>query len=111
VVRGWRATAGLSIDLKVLESGGSIVFTEGAGHVPGLQGRLSPILDDLDRMYVYASNIGIDGGKRHPVHFKLGRTMRMTDVEGSRLAVRFLDMEGRSALLEYWSVDGPRDRL
>ena len=111
VVRGWRATAGLSIDMKLLESGGSIVFTEGAGRLPGLKGRLSPILDDQDRMYLYATNIGIDGGKRHPIHFKLGQTMRMTDVEGSRLTVRFVEMAGRSALLEYWSADGPRSGL
>ena len=102
VVRDWRATAELSVDLEPLREGGSVVFTEGTGQLPGLQGRLNPILDDLDRMYVYATNIGIDGGKRHPVHFKLGQNLRMTDVRGFRLMVRFVDMAGRSALVEYW---------
>ena len=111
VVRGWRAAVERSVDLKPLPEGGSIVFTEGAGHLPGLQGRLNPILDDLDRMYVYGTNIGIDGGKRHPVHFKLGQTLRMTDVHGSRLMVRFVDMAGRSALLEYWPAEGSQSAL
>ena len=36
---------------------------EGTGGLPGLAGRLNPILDHLDRMYLYAANIAIDEGK------------------------------------------------
>ena len=108
VARDWRPTSGLTIDLEPLRGGGSIVFTEGVGRLPGLHGRLNPILDDLDRMYVYAANVGIDGGMPHPVHFKLGQALRMTDVHGARLMVRFVDMAGRSALLEYWPAAGSR---
>lgn len=107
VARGWRPTSELAIELEAMRSGGSIVFTEGVGRLPGLQGRLYPVLDDLDRMHVHATDIGIDGGKRHPVHFKLGQALRMTDVHGSRLMVRFVDMEGRSALLEHWPAADP----
>ena len=102
VVRDWQPTSELAIDLEAMEAGGSIIFTAGVGRLPGLQGRLDLVLDDLDRMYVQAADIGIAGGKRQPVHFKLGRALRMTDLHGSRLMVRFVEMEGRSALLEHW---------
>ncbi len=101
VTRDWRATSELSVELEPLREGGSMVFTEGTQHLPALQGRLNPILDDLDRMYVYVTNVGIDGGKRHPVHFKLGQTLRMTDVHGFRLMVRFVDMGGDR---RWWST-------
>ena len=102
VVRDWQPRSKLSIDLDPLPRGGSIVFTEGTGHLPNLVGRLNPILDDLDRTYLYATNVGIDGGKRHPVHFKLGQALRLTDVDGSRRMIRFVEMAGRSSLLDYW---------
>ena len=104
IVRDWQPRSKLSIDLDPLPRGGSIVFTEGTGHLPNLVGRLNPILDDLDRTYLYATNVGIDGGKRHPVHFKLGQALRLTDVDGSRRMIRFVELAGRSSLLDYWPV-------
>ena len=107
VVRRWRATTELEIDLPLLEEGGSVVLTDGQGHLPGLCGRLCPILDDLDRMYLWASNIAIDGGKRQPVFFRLRQQLRLVDAYGSRRMVRFIDMAARSAILEYWPPAAP----
>ncbi len=104
VVRGWRPTSGLTVQLEPFPAGGSVVLTERSGHLPGLRGRLNPVLDALDRMCFYATNIGIDGGKPQPVHFRLGQELRLTDAYGSRLMVRFVEMVGRSALLDYWPV-------
>ncbi len=104
VVREWRPTSATSVELDSLREGGSLVFTEGTGHLPGLRGRLNPILDAQDRMYLYATNIGIDGGRVHPVHFRLGQELRLTDAYGSRFMVRFVEMVGRSALLDYWPL-------
>ena len=81
--------------------GGSVVFPERNGHLPGLIGRLNPILDNLDRMYVYATNVAIDDGKQQPVRFKLNQPLRLTDVNGSEWIVRFIEMLGKSALLDY----------
>ena len=74
---------------------------EGTGHLPDLTGRLNPILDDLDRMYLYATNVAIDDGKQQPVHFRLNQSLRLTDVNGFEWVVRFVEMVGKSALLEY----------
>ena len=101
VVRDWQPPAPLFLQLEPLPRGGSVVFTERTGHLPDLSGRLNPILDNLDRMYLYATNIAIDEGKQQPVHFKLQQPLRLTDVEGSEWIVRFIEMLGTTALLEY----------
>ena len=46
VERDWiPSERALAIDLAALPGGGSVVFPEGTGHIPGLSGRLNPILD------------------------------------------------------------------
>ena len=99
--RGWRPPEPLSVSLRPLPGGGSAVFPEGSGHLPGLRGRLNPILDNLDRTYLYTTNVAVDQGKPQPVSFKLTQPLLLTDVHGSERIVRFLDMFGKSALLEY----------
>ena len=101
VERGWRPPKSLCIQLLPLPGGGSAVFTEESGHLPDLKGRLNPILDTLDRTYLYTTNVAIDKGKQQPVDFKLNQPLRLTDVHGSEWVVRFIDMFGKSALLEY----------
>ncbi len=98
---GWHPPQPLNVSLEPLPGGGSTVFTEQTGQVPGLAGRLNPILDNLDRTYLYTTNVAVDEGKPQPVSFKLTRPLLLTDVHGSERIVRFLDMFGKSALLEY----------
>ena len=101
VERGWRPPTPLSVELEALANGGSMVIPERTGHLPGLTGRLNPKLDNLDRMYLYATNVAIDEGRQQPVHFKLGEAMRLTDVHGAEWLVRFVEMIGNSSVLEY----------
>lgn len=105
VVHGWRPPEPLSVELAELPDGGSVVFPERKGHLPQLSGRLNPILDRLDRMYLYATNIAINEGMPEPVYFKLNQSLRLTDVYGNEWFVRFIEMMGKSALLEYRSSD------
>ena len=92
----------LAIDLAALPEGGSIIFSEATGHLPGLKGRLNPIRDTHDRTWLYASNISIDEGKQQPVHFIPGEELQLTDAEGTGLRVRIVDIVGRSVLVEYF---------
>ena len=62
---------------------------------------MNPILDTLDRTCLYTTNIAIDEGKQQPVSFKLNQSLLLTDVQGTEWIVRFIDMFGKSALLEY----------
>ena len=92
----------LAIELAALPDGGSVVFAEATGHIPGLMGRLNPILDTSNRTYLYASNIAIDGGRQQPVPFVPGEEeLRLTDANGHDLLVRVAAITGRSSLLEY----------
>ena len=100
--REWMPAEGaLSIGLSPLADGGAVIFSEGTGSLPGLKGRLNPIRDTLDRTYLYASNIAINQGQQQPVHFVPGEELRLTDAEGKEMLVRIVDIEGRSALVEY----------
>ena len=94
----------LAVAIQALPSGGSAIFSEATGHLPGLKGRLNPIRDTHDRMYLYASNIAINAGRQQPVHFLPGEDMRLTDSDGRDLLVRVVDIVGRSALLEYGPI-------
>ena len=105
--REWMPSQGaLALELEALWDGGSVIFSEATGHLPGLKGRLNPIRDAHDRTYLYASNIAINGGKQQPVHFALGEDLRLTDADGREAFVRILDVMGRSALLEYRHMTG-----
>ena len=98
----------LALGLEPLPDGGSLIFAEAAGYLPGLAGRLNPFLDDLGRTYLHASNIAIDGGKPQPVQFVPGEELRLTDADGRELLVRIAAIEGRSALVEYRAAPGRR---
>lgn len=103
VQRDWTpAERPLSLELDALpHGGGAVIFPEATGYLPGLEGRLNPILDPHDRTYLYASNIAIDQGQPQPVHFLLGEDLRLTDADGNELWARIVAMAGRSALVEY----------
>lgn len=95
----------LSIDVAPLPGGGSVVFPESTGHIPGLAGRLNPILDTSNRTYLYASNIVINGGRQQPVYFIPGEEeLHLMDANGAEFAVRVAAITGRSSLLEYRPV-------
>ena len=95
------ANGALTIEMEHLPAGGSEIFPEATGYLPGLSGRLNPKRGTHDRTYLYASNIAINEGKQQPVHFILGEDLRLTDADGKELIVRIAAIVGRSALVEY----------
>ena len=97
---------GLLLELKHLPTGGSVIFPEATGQIPGLRGRLNPKRDNLDRTYLYADNIAIGEGRQQPVHFGIGEELTLTDAYGVELIVSIVEIIGRSVLLEYRSRDG-----
>ena len=98
----WRPDkGGLLLEVTGLPGGGSAIFPQATGHLPGLRGRLNPKRDTSDRTYLYADNIAIEEGRQQPVPFRLGKAMRLTDAYGAELSVTMVDIVGRSALLEY----------
>ena len=92
---------GLLLELTALSDGGSTIFSKSTGHLPGLRGRLNPILDTSNRTCLYADNIAIEEGRQQPVSFRLGKPIRLTDAFGAELSVTIVDIVGRSSLVEY----------
>ncbi len=102
VERHWIPAQGpLALEMQHLPDGGSVIFPEATGYVPGLVGRLNPIRDTHDRAYLYASNIAINEGQQQPVHFIPGKNLRLTDADGKEMLVCIVEIMGRSALVEY----------
>ncbi|MDE0629806.1 MAG: hypothetical protein OXH99_25685 [Bryobacterales bacterium] len=106
LVREWLPSAGaLALDLTPLPRGGSAIFPEATGSLPGLNGRLNPIRDSLDRTYLYATNIAVGRGQLQPVQFVPGEDLRLTDSDGTERLVRIVEILGRSALVEHWDPE------
>jgi len=102
LVRQWLPDAGgLALELDRRSGGGSAVFPDGTGVLPGVSGRLTISCDEQDRCHLEAWNLTIDQGRLQPVRFVPGRELRLTDPDGRALFVRLVGMVGRSVLVEY----------
>lgn len=82
---------------------GSVIINS-TGYIPGLEGRLNPILDEGERRYLYANDIEIDNGKEQPADFQLRRPVILVDKRGTRMRVEIIAMEARSSLVEFSKV-------
>ena len=96
------ASGALSVELTPLTDGGSVIFEDQTGYVPGIEGRLNPILDNLDRTYLYTTNVAVNGGQHQPVQFAVGdEVLNLVDAHGNERNLRIVAMRGQSSLLEY----------
>ena len=91
----------LELRMQPVPNGGSQIIADRAGHLPGIRGRLNPILDRFDRTYLYADNVSIDEGRQQPVDFSLNEPVRLTDASGARATVWFREMVGTSCVFDY----------
>jgi hypothetical protein len=70
-------------------------------HIPGLEGRLNPILDTSNRTYLYADNIAINSGVQQPGKFTVNEPFELEDCNGVLIQVKVLFIQGRTSLLQY----------
>lgn len=92
--------ADLRIQLPTVAGIGSLICP-GTCYLPGLSGRLNPIRDTLDRLYLYATNIAIEGGKQQPVQFAFDQWLHLEDSKGKECQLRIRSILGDAALIEY----------
>src|SRR5262249_41207131 len=71
------------------------------GYINGLNGRLNPILDSLNRTYLYADNIAIEGGKNQPVTFSPNQPFLVEDSLGNQFELKVLSITNDSSTIEY----------
>ena len=100
IIHAWDPGEDVNITLAVTENTGSVICMS-TGYIPGLSGRLNPILDTSDRTYLYADNIAIDGGKNQPATFRVDEPFKLEDADGVVMQVRVLHIQGRTSLLQY----------
>ena len=91
----------LDLCMQPVSGGGSLIIANHTGHLPGIQGRLNPILDTLDRTYLYADNVAINDGLQQPVHFNLNEPIQLTDSMGTSATLWFREMVGSSCVFDY----------
>ena len=93
---------GLVLDLVPRPGGGAVIFPKSTGKIPGLRGRLNPILDRHDRTYLYADNVAIDEGRQQPVPFRLSKPLRLMDAFGVEMMLPSLALPGARP---WWSTN------
>lgn len=96
----WDPADDLRATLRASETTGSIIC-HSTSCVPGLAGRLNPILDTSYRSYLYADNIAIRGGEQQPAKFEVGVPFVLEDSNGVVMQVTVLHIQGRTSLLQY----------
>ena len=101
VVRDHLPNGALDVRLAPRPGGGSTIIADRTGHLPGIEGRLNPILDRLDRTYLYAANIAVNNGAQQPVHFALNEPLRVTDSLGATAMLWFREIMGGSCVFDY----------
>lgn len=90
----------VKIKLPRTDNIGSIAM-RGTGYIPGLKGRLNPILDSSKRTYLYANNIAIDGGKGQPATFEINIPFKLEDADGTIVYATVKHIAGDLSLLQY----------
>lgn len=101
IIQSWDSCDDVKIILYSRENTGSVICMS-TGYIPGLAGRLNPILDTSNRTYLYADNIAINGGKNQPVVFKINEPFELEDADGVVMQVKVLHIQGKTTLLEFF---------
>lgn len=100
IIQAWDSGDDVRVAVAAIENTGSVIFM-GSGYIPGLQGRLNPILDTNNRTYLYADNVAINGGQNQPVGFLINNPFELEDCDGVIMEARVLYIQGRSSHLQF----------
>lgn len=100
LINSWDPNDDLKVTLPESENTGSVVC-HSICYIPGLEGRLNPILDTSNRTYLYADNIAINGGVQQPGKFVVNEPFELEDCNGLVMQVKVLFIRGRTSLLQY----------
>ena len=90
----------IGVVLQRTDNVGSLII-DSTGYIPGLSGRLSPILDTQNRTYLYADHIAINGGAVQPATFRVNEPFELEDANGVVTFVTVKLIAGRTSVLQY----------
>lgn len=98
----WNSEA--TLEMEAMPTGGSAIFEDGSGHLPGLDGRLTPIRDTHNRTYIYGKNLSFRDRPDQPASFDLDSTFTAEDADGVRMQLTVLGIIGRTSLFRYTRI-------
>lgn len=94
----------IEVTIEKSENCGSVVINK-SGYIPGISGKIEPILKQDKELALYADNIAIDGGEDQPYDFELNTVIPIEDNKGNRIRVTFRFFQGRIALIDFSRQD------
>lgn len=100
IIDNFRCDTGLKVNLTKKMGRGSFIF-DGTGYIPGIEGRLNPILDSIERTYLYANNISVNNNTAQPAHFKYGENISLTDCHGRTADIKIHRIIQGCSILDY----------
>ena len=101
VINDFTCKTNIEIILKKKIGINSTIFDNGTGYIPGIEGRLNPILDSIKRTYLYADNISINDDTPQPAYFKFGENISIVDSLGKASDIRINRIIQQCAILDY----------
>ena len=90
----------LALTLPGLPGVGSVII-DSTGYIPGLIGRLNPIRDTSNRLYLYADNIAINSGMPQPAAFKIDAPIDLEDANGTVILAVVKHMSAGTSLIQF----------
>ena len=100
MVEGVSGGTQVDVRLPMGRHGGSLII-HSSGHIPGLNGRVDPILDTSSRTYLYADNISMNGEHKQPYKFVPNVPFELEDAQGAKFEVNVKLIYGRTTLLDF----------
>ncbi len=96
----WDPVDNLRATLPASENIGSVIC-HSTRYIPGLAGRLSPILGTSNRLYLCADNIAIREGELQPASYEVCVPFKLEDSNDVVMQVTVLHIQGRTSLVQY----------
>ncbi|NTE35227.1 toll/interleukin-1 receptor domain-containing protein [Agrobacterium tumefaciens] len=90
----------LIVTLPTMPGIGSVII-DSTGYIPGLIGRLNPIRDTSNRLYLYADNVAINSGKPQPVIFELDTPIELEDANGTIVLAVVKHIKASTSLIQF----------
>jgi len=90
----------IKVKIEKEKETGSIIINK-SGKIPGISGRIEPIIKPDKQLSLYADNIAIEGGKYQPYDFMLNTSISLEDNEGNVIHLTFRFFQGRIALIDF----------
>lgn len=91
----------IKVTIEKSNNSGSVIINK-SGQIPGISGKVEPVLKPDKRLSLYADNIAIEGGKDQPYDFELNKAITLEDNGGNIMHLTFRFFQGRIALIDFY---------